>query len=171
MAETFKRKPLEIIGHLDDGTPVAIVRPSQFVRALPSDAQWTKLVGSIRKQIPGLIRRHARVDIDANETRFDCICCGLPSQFVQMSEIRIGALVRIPKEEMENGVLVFKKAPSPRSTLGLGCPTCAGLYWEQLKATNRANRERAKEGKTELTAWLDVGEKVKAIILPPMEAE
>jgi hypothetical protein len=121
----------------EDGTVVTTYSPSkEMVEAYPSYTEWKQFMTS-HADIP-------QIDDDGT-VKLVCICCGIPWNKLDMSRIRIGGLVRFTEEE-ETAPLEaeIRTKLKPISAMGLGCPACQSLYFEQIKLTSAENKAREK---------------------------
>lgn len=121
---------------LPDGTTIIRRHMSQFVKALPPYFQWKLWLQTERPQY-GTVGEADRVE-------FTCIGCGNKFQRLEMDIIRIGSLVRMPRENTSldskgNRTIEQYVSPTPVSSRGLGCAACRALYQEEVQKIERIN--------------------------------
>jgi hypothetical protein len=116
-----------------DGNSVTVLSPSRFVRQLPRYQDWKRFLST----------RPEHAHLVDGRVLFTCICCGQRYTKLEMSEIRIGGLIRQSVETVVgHREIEISAKPLPVSKLGLGCPTCFTRYDAVIRATNTENKER-----------------------------
>lgn len=156
----------------EDGRTVTHKPMSRSTRNLPTFGLW-RWAMSGRPD-------HGEVT-DQDNVLFTCIGCGIKLPALDMSTIRVGALVRMEAEEQvsrDEWVQYTKVMPAQRN--GKGCPACVAKYLDELKTvaqynanedeiyTLRLTLAKARGDNTPIaipklrTAWVDISEQVLA---------
>lgn len=143
--------PMHTVEELSDGSRLVTMHPSKWMLERPTYGMWLKYLLSRdaavrymdkgRENIKTITTQPARM-VDG-QARVMCINCGLPWLQWDMNGITIGALVRIPEEEVTGPMEVTRKQViKPVSKRGLGCPACQVVFQQEVKRVDVDNAIR-----------------------------
>jgi hypothetical protein len=154
----------------EDGRTITHKPMSRSTRNLPTFGLW-RWVMSGRPD-------HGEVTTE-DKVLFTCIGCGIKLPSMEMSTIRVGALVRMEAEEQvsrDEWVQFTKVLPAQRA--GKGCPACVAKYLDELTiiAKFNSNEDEIYTLRLQLakmrgdttpvaipkpkTAWIDISDQV-----------
>ena len=135
-----------------------IIIEKRPIKGIPMYGNWLRLLltrhaarecrnkdcGS-KHHVDGHIIPFDRHDIQATtEDGIICIGCGNPTAFVELSKIRIGAVIQFPNETQIEPHLIEKGwKVQPVSKTGMGCRDCAGRMMRAEAEVGHLNHLRS----------------------------
>lgn len=165
----------------EDGVMVTRFTPSEHVRAFPTYREWKEFLlsrglavaipdprgrrhedGSVKKSLKPC-EQHASV-IDGH-VKMMCINCGSFASHFNMSQITIGAVIRMEKEEqtIPDEIIVRTKL-QPVMKTGMGCIDCQYAYLKAIQITSAENKIREQMALVQAKMALLTTVKTKGVV-------